>query len=92
MADPGMSDKVTWLAKEIFSAFPSEVSGLKFYLLDCQCIYYQRVLPDGVLDPEVGIYRDPGYGPCDACICQPQQWKARVEDEVVIYAAKFERQ
>ena len=27
-------DKLKWLAKEIFSAFPQDVTGLKFYTLD----------------------------------------------------------
>ena len=45
--NPSVSDKVTWLANQIFTAFPEEVTGLKFYVLDCGCIYDQRVFPDG---------------------------------------------
>ena len=56
--DPMQFDKVIWLAGQIFKVFPQEVTGLKFYTLGCGCIYYQRVLGDGDLDPQVGIYRD----------------------------------
>ena len=52
------SDKPTWLANQILSAFPQEVTGLKFFTLDCGCIYYPRVFRDGDLDPHAGIYRD----------------------------------
>ena len=34
---PG-SDKAMWLANQIFTAFPQEVTSLKFYILDCGCI------------------------------------------------------
>ena len=30
-------------------------SALKFYFLDCYCIYYQRVFRNGELDPQFGI-------------------------------------
>jgi hypothetical protein len=49
------SDKITWLANEIFKAFPRGISGLKFYILDCGCIYYQRVYRNADLDPQIGI-------------------------------------
>ena len=45
------SDKLTWLANQIFMAFSKEVTGLKLYVLDCGCIYYQRAFGDGNLDP-----------------------------------------
>lgn len=59
------SDKITWLANKIFKAFPGEVSGLRFYILDCVCIYNQRVFRDGDLGSQIGIYRDVGDGPCE---------------------------
>ena len=62
------SDKLTWLANQIFTAFPQEVTGLKFYMLDCGCIHYQRVFEDGSLDPKIGIYRDAVDGPCEVCV------------------------
>ena len=45
------SDKLTWLANQIFTAFPKEVTGLQFYILDCGCISYQSGFRDGNLDP-----------------------------------------
>ena len=51
-------DKLMWLPNQIFTASPKDVTGLKFYVLDCGCVYYQRVYRDGDLDPQVGIYRD----------------------------------
>jgi hypothetical protein len=63
--NPSVSDKVTWLAYQIFSAFLRDVTGLKFYVLDCGCIYYQKVFPDGTLDTKTGIYRNANNGPCE---------------------------
>ncbi len=37
--EPSKSDKVVWLTNKIFTAFPQEVTGLKFCILDCGCIY-----------------------------------------------------
>ena len=59
---------MTWLANKIFSAFTQECTGLKRYVLDCDCIYWQRVFRDGELDTEIGIYRDADNGPCDVCM------------------------
>jgi len=83
--DPQDSDKVVWLANQIFTAFPQKAAGLKFYILDCGCIYYQRVFRDGDLDSQIGIYRDAEYGPCEVCIVQEEGWKDRVINEAVIY-------
>ena len=33
------SDKVIWLANQIFTAFLQEVADLRFYIWDCGCIY-----------------------------------------------------
>ena len=78
------SDKLTWLAKQIFSAFPQEVRGLRFYILDCGCIYYQRVFRDGNLDSQVGIYRNAKDRACEVCMMQDEGWKARVIGETVV--------
>ncbi|NQT03648.1 MAG: hypothetical protein HQ580_16585, partial [Planctomycetes bacterium] len=63
-----LTDKITWLSKEIFSTFPKDVSGLRFYVLDCGCIYYKRVFRDGELDTQFGTYRDANDGLCEVCI------------------------
>jgi len=68
--DSSVSNKVKWLAEKIFTAYAKQVTGMKFYVLDCGCIYYQRVFPDGTLDPITGIYRDAEDGPCDVCLGQ----------------------
>lgn len=83
-------DKVTWLAEQVFSAFTEEVTSLKFYTLDCGCIYYQRVFRDGNLDFQVGIYRDAENGPCEICMIQEQNWKDRVFDETIVYNSKLQ--
>ena len=83
------SEKVTWLANQIFMAFTEEFTGLKFYLLNCSCMYYQRVLPDGSLDPKTGIYRDSENGACEICIGQEGYWKERVVVETIAYNSKF---
>jgi hypothetical protein len=88
--DPFQSDKVTWLAKEIFTAFPGDVTGLKVYRLGCGCIYYQRLFRNGDIDPLVGIYRDAGDGPCETCMLQEETWKERVIDETVVYNSKIQ--
>ena len=88
--DPSQSDKVIWLAKEIFTAFPGDVTGLKVYRLGCGCIFYQRAFRDDDLDPQIGIYRDADDGPCDECSRFPREWKERVIDETVVYNSKFQ--
>ena len=90
--DKTQSDIVTWLAKHIFTSYPEDVSGLKFYFLDCYCVYYQRVFRDGGLDPQFGIYREPSDGPCQFCMSQEGEWKDRVVDEIVVYNSKFQLQ
>ena len=86
----GYFPKVTLLANQIFTAFPEEVSALKFYLLDCGCIYYQRVFPDGTPDTKTGIYRDAEQGPCEVCLLQDATWEEGSLDEVTVYNSKFE--
>ena len=88
--DPSQSDKVTWLAKEIFTAFSGDVTGLKVYRLGCGCIYYQRLFRNGDIDPLLGIYRDAGDGPYEECSTFPREWKGRVIDETVVYNSKFQ--
>ena len=88
--DPRDSDKITWLANQIFAAFPQDTTGLEFYTLDCGYIYYQRVYRDGNLDPQIGIYRDGEDGPCEICMLQEGTWRDRVTDEKVAYNSKFQ--
>jgi hypothetical protein len=88
--DHAESDKVMWLARQVFDAFPREVPGLKFYVLDCGCIYYQRVFEDGNLDSQVGIYRDAEQGVCDICMMQAVNWRELVKDVVVVYGSRFQ--
>ena len=85
---PG-SDKAMWLANQIFTAFPQEVTSLKFYILDCGCIYY-RAFSDANLDAQIGIYRDAENGPCETCLAQAKTWENRVIDEKVAYNSKFQ--
>lgn len=79
------AETVEWLAREVFEAFPGQVSGLKFHLLDCGCIYYQRVFREGILDPHIAVYRDAGFGACEICTMQAVQWRQMVRDVVVVY-------
>ena len=74
------SDKVVWLSNQIVTAFPQGVTDLKFYILDCGCIYYQRVYRGGGgdLDPQVGIYWDAEHGPREICLLQAEDSKDRV--------------
>jgi hypothetical protein len=88
--DPSESDKVIWLAREIFTAFPGHVTGLKVYRLGCGCIYYQRLFRDSDIDPQTGIYRDAADGPCDICMLQEETWEERVMDETVVYNSKIQ--
>ena len=88
--DRTQSEMVTWLAKQIFTAYSEDVSGLRFYFLDCYCIYYQRVFRDGDLDQKFGIYREPSDGSCHVCMSQEGDWKNRVIDEMVVYNSKFQ--
>jgi len=82
------SDKLILLANQIFTAFPQEVIGLKLYVLDCGCIYYQRVFRDGDLDSQIGVYRDAEHGPCEIYTHLDKDWKHRVSHETVVYTTK----
>ena len=82
--------KVVWLAKQIFAAFPRLVTGLKFYVLDCGCIYYQRKFVDGTVVSTTGIYRDAANGPCQVCMAMDKSWRNRVVDETVVYNSGFQ--
>jgi hypothetical protein len=82
--------KVVRLAKQIFAAFPQLVTGLKFYVLDCGCIYYQRKFVDGTVVSTIGIYRDAANGPCQVCMGMDKKWRDRVVDETVVYNSGFE--
>jgi len=84
------SDKILWLARQVFTEFPKQVTGLKFYILDCGCIYYQRVFRDGELDNQVGTYIDANDGSCEVCILQEDNWTDRVIDETVFYNSQFQ--
>jgi len=88
--DLSKSDRLTWLADQIFKAFQETVTGLTFYILDCGCVYYRRKFADGNLDHKVGIYRDAENGPCKACMVMDGSWKERVVDERVVYNSKFQ--
>lgn len=81
--------KVIWLAKQIFAAFPRLVTGLKFYVLDCGCIYYQRKFVDGTVVSTIDIYRDAANGPCQVCMAMDKSWRDRVVDETVVYNCGF---
>ena len=83
-------DKHTWIAKHLFTAFPQDVTGLRFFTLDCGCIYYHRVYPDGIIDSKLGIYRDAKEGACASCISRLEDWRNRVVDECVVYNSKFQ--
>lgn len=88
--ESGNTDKLLWLANQIFTAFPQDVTGLKFYTLTCGCIYYQRVFRVGGLDLKTGIYRDAENGPCEICMLQDENWSDRVLDETIVYNSKFQ--
>jgi len=87
---PFSSEKLAWVADQILASFPKDVTGLKFYVMDCGCIYYQRVFRDGELDPQVGIYRDAEDSPCEVRMHLDEDWGDRVVDEVVVYNTKFQ--
>jgi hypothetical protein len=78
------------MSKSIYLTIIRDTIGLKFYILDCGCIYYQRVFTDGGLDPQIGIYRDAEDGPCEICLTQTRIWDNRVIDENVVYNSKFQ--
>ena len=78
------------MSKNIYLTIIRDTIGLKFYILDCGCIYYQRVFRDSNLDSQIGIYRDAKDGPCEICIVQEDRWEKRVIDEYLVYNSKFQ--
>jgi hypothetical protein len=69
-----------------------EYGGLKFYILDCDCIYYQKIFRDRNLDSQIGIYRDAENGPCEICMLQEENWEDRVIDGNVVYNSRFQKE
>ncbi len=86
---PTQPDKHLWLAEQIFTAFPQDVTGLTFFTLDCGCIYFHRIFRDGLIDPQLGVYRD-AINPCEFCMRLKDDWEGRVIDECVVYNSGFQ--
>jgi hypothetical protein len=78
-------EKAWRLAHKIFEAFPEDVSCLRFYILDCGCLYLQRLSPDGIPDPVIGVHREGREGPCEICLLRAVNWRQMVIDEVLVY-------
>jgi|GEM_PF-2208555 len=88
--DPGKSgnrhsDRLLWLANQIFPFFSRDVTGLRFYELTCGCVFYQRVFRNADLDFHVWTYRDAQDGPCESCTRLRENWRLRTLRETVIY-------
>lgn len=83
-------DKITWLAKRVFTSFPDDIGSINFSTLDCGCIYFQRVFPNGSFDSIFGAYRSGDDGPCRKCREYPETWKDRSEEDVRVYAFNFQ--
>lgn len=78
-------EKATQLADRIFEAFPEEVSGLRFFILDCGCLYFQRIAQDGTPDPEFATYQEGGESPCEICLMRAVNWRQMVVDKLLVY-------
>lgn len=78
-------EKAAELAGLIFEAFPEEVSGMRFYILDCGCLYFQRILMDGTPDPELSTYHQGGEGQCEVCLMRVVDWRQMVVDQLLVY-------
>jgi hypothetical protein len=89
MEGPGRRDagreKASQLADRIIGAFPEEVSGLRFFILDCGCLYFQRISRDGAPDPEIATYHEGGESPCEICLLRAVDWRQVVVDQLLVY-------
>ncbi len=89
MSVSGRSDfareKAARLAYQIFEAFPDEVTGLRFFILDCGCLYFQRISQDGIPDPELASYHEESESPCEICLMRAVNWRQMVVDELLVY-------
>jgi hypothetical protein len=83
-------ETVTNLANKVFGAFPKEVSSLKLYIMDCGCIYYQRIFSEAILDSRVGIYNEAENKPCENCLPLQDNWKERSVAETVFHNPQFQ--
>ncbi len=77
-----------WLAKRVVNEFPM-ITGLKFFTLDCGCIYFHRLFRDGEKGSQSGTYRSAEGGPCEVCKRSGDNWENRVVHESVFYNIKF---
>ena len=59
--------RISLFAREYFFNFPKISSGLKFYTLDCGCIYYRQRLLNGSFKSDVSVFRDKTQGRCLLC-------------------------
>lgn len=84
MRDSGR-EKAARLANRIFEAFPEEVSGLRFFILDCGCLYFQRITQDGTPEPELATYHEGMESPCEICLMRAVNWRQMVIDELLVY-------
>lgn len=69
-----------------------EYDRLKFYILDCGCIYYQRIFGDGNLDSQIGVYRDAENGHCEICMLQEEDREDRVIDGNAGCNSRFQKE
>lgn len=73
------------MADRIFEAFPEDVSGLRFFILDCGCLYFQRIGQYGIPDPEIATYHEGGESPCEICLLRAVNWRQMVIDQLLAY-------
>lgn len=78
-------EKATRLANQIFEAFPEDVTGLRFFILDCGCLYFQRISEDGTPDPELATYHEGSESPCEICLMRAVNWRQMIIDELLVY-------
>lgn len=78
-------EKATRLANQIFEAFPEDVTGLRFFILDCGCLYFQKISEDGTPDPELATYHEGSESPCEICLMRAVNWRQMIIDELLVY-------
>ena len=77
-------EKLTFLAIRLFKSRAEVLHGIRYYLLKCGCVRYQKILNNGKLhNSEFLIYRDPLEGACgSSCGSSPEkkeQFNSKIE-------------
>jgi hypothetical protein len=89
-------EKLTFLAIRLFKSRAEVVHGIRYYLLDCGCVRYQKIFNNGKLhNSQFLIYRDPLDGACNSCGSsqeKKEQFYSKIIDSGVLLRGDIDKE